>query len=164
MIVCVDVDYREQATVAGCVGFAEWASPAPAFELVHRIPGPAAAYRPGVLYQRELPCILAALGELPQPADMVVVDGYVWLHDGRKGLGAHLYHALAGAVPVVGVAKNRFRGAPAVEVRRGSSARPLYVTAAGVDPARASDGVRRMSGEHRIPDLLKLADRLARGG
>jgi deoxyribonuclease V len=63
---------------------------------------------------------------------------------------------------VVGVAKRPFRGAPALEVLRGASARPLYVTAIGIDAAHAADGVRRMHGAHRIPTLLTRVDRLCR--
>jgi hypothetical protein len=45
-----------------------------------------------------------------------------------------------------------------VPVVRGSSARPLFVTAAGMPAAGAADLVRRMAGRYRLPDALRRAD------
>ena len=124
-----------------------------------------APYRSGELYRRELPCLLAVLDQGP-PADVVVVDGYVWLDGERRpGLGAHLYRALGETVAVVGVAKTRFPGATlAQELRRGTSRSPLYVTAAGMEAAEAARHIAEMHGLHRIPTLLKRVDRLSRKG
>jgi len=47
-------------------------------------------------------------------------------------------------------------------VLRGDSRRPLYVTAAGLDPAAAALHVRSMHGPFRIPTLLKRVDQLCR--
>ena len=68
-----------------------------------------------------------------------MVDGYADRDPaGRPPLGAHA-HAEFG-VPVIGVAKSRFRTAThAVPVVRGSSMRPLFVTAAGMPAADAAD-------------------------
>ncbi len=64
---------------------------------------------------------------------------------------------------VFGVAKSRFVGAvDAVPVTRGRSSRPLFVTAAGMDPEEAAEKIRIMHGAYRIPTMLKLADRLCR--
>jgi deoxyribonuclease V len=95
---------------------------------------------------------------------LLVVDGYADLDpSGRPGLGAHA-HAEFG-IPVIGVAKSRFRTAThAVPVVRGSSVRPLFVTAAGMPRAEAADLVRRMTGRYRLPDALRRADTLARAG
>jgi deoxyribonuclease V len=41
---------------------------------------------------------------------------------------------------------------------RGSSARPLFITAAGMPAADAADLVRRMVGRYRLPDALRHAD------
>jgi len=94
---------------------------------------------------------------------LIVIDGYVDLDpSGRPGLGAHV-HAEFGT-PVIGVAKTRFRTAThAAQVLRGHSSRPLYVTAAGMTVAEAARVVSEMAGQFRLPDALKLADRLARG-
>jgi deoxyinosine 3'endonuclease (endonuclease V) len=95
---------------------------------------------------------------------LLVVDGYADLDPaGRPGLGAHA-HAESG-IQVIGVAKSRFRTAThAVPVVRGSTARPLFATAAGMPSPDAADLVRRMAGRYRPPDALRRADTLARTG
>jgi deoxyribonuclease V len=123
---------------------------------------PGAPYRPGEFFLREMPALRAvipAAGELA----LIVVDGYVDLDPaGRAGLGAHVRAEYG--VPVIGVAKTAFRTAThAVQVLRGQSRRPLYVTAAGLPVAEAALVVSEMAGRFRLPDALKLADRLARG-
>jgi deoxyribonuclease V len=121
------------------------------------------SYRPGQFYLRELPPLRAVLEDV-SGLGLLVVDGYADLDpDGRPGLGARA-HAEFG-IPVIGVAKSRFPTAThAVPVVRGSSARPLFVTAAGMPGADAADLVRRMAGRYRLPDALRLADTLARAG
>jgi deoxyribonuclease V len=100
-----------------------------------------APYQPGEFYRRELPPLRAVLDDLDDLGGLglLVVDGYADLDSaGRPGLGAHA-HAEFG-IPVIGVAKSRFRTAThAVPVLRGSSARPLFVTAAGMPAADAAD-------------------------
>ena len=120
-------------------------------------------YRPGEFYLRELPPLRAVLHGIPG-LGLLVIDGYADLDPGgTPGLGAHA-HAEFG-IPVIGVAKSRYRTAThAVPVLRGSSARPLFVTSAGMPRADAADLVRRMTGRHRLPDALRRADTLARAG
>jgi deoxyribonuclease V len=122
-------------------------------------PGP---YRSGEFYLRELPPLRAVLDGEAGLA-LIVIDGYVDLDpQGRPGLGAYV-HAEFGA-PVIGVAKTRFATAThAAQVRRGRSARPLYITAAGLTIADAARMVSEMAGPFRIPDALRGVDRLARG-
>lgn len=162
MIVCLDVDYREAEVVAAAVGFAAWTDERASLELVVTSDAPPAPYEPGRFYLRELPHLLGALALLSPAPDAIVIDGYVWLGPGRRGLGAHLYAAIGETTPILGVAKNAYAGADAIEVVRGTSARPLYVTAAGIDPTLAADHVRAMHGEHRIPTLLRRVDQLCR--
>jgi deoxyribonuclease V len=72
---------------------------------------------------------------------------------------------LRGGVPVIGVAKSAFRTAiHAVPILRGTSARPLFVTAAGMPRDDAADLIRHMAGSFRLPDALRLVDALARKG
>jgi deoxyribonuclease V len=120
-------------------------------------------YRSGEFYLRELPPLRAVLDGVIG-LGLLVVDGYVDLDPGgRPGLGAHAHAELC--IPVIGVAKSRYRTAThALPVQRGSSARPLFVTAAGMPAADAADLVRRMAGRYRIPDALRRADNLARRG
>ena len=129
-----------------------------------------AEYVSGEFYRRELLCLLAALEKVAQTPE-IIVDGYVWLgsdararlEKGKPGLGAKLFEALEGKVAVVGVAKTRYAGADALEVLRGSSASPLFVSAAGMDALEAAENVRRMHGPHRLPTLLTRVDHLCRG-
>jgi deoxyribonuclease V len=120
-------------------------------------------YQPGQFYLRELPPLRAVLDGLIGMR-LLVVDGYADLDpEGRPGLGAHAHAELD--VPVIGVAKSPFRTAThAVPVLRGTSARPLYVTAAGMTRTDAADLIRRMAGRYRLPDALRRADTLARYG
>jgi deoxyribonuclease V len=106
---------------------------------------PVPPYRPGEFSRRELPPLRAVLEDL-RGLGLLVIDGYADLDPGgRPGLGAHAHAAFG--VPVIGVAKSRFRAAThAVPVVRGSSVRPLLVTAAGMPAADAADLVRRMAG------------------
>jgi deoxyribonuclease V len=128
--------------------------------VVPRVP----PYRPGEFYLRELPPLRAVLDDLSEVVGLLVVDGYADLDpSGWPGLGAHA-HAEFG-IPVIGVAKSRFRTAThAVPVVRGSSVRPFFVTAAEMPRADAADLVRRMVGRYRLPDALRRADTLARTG
>ncbi|MFE6507831.1 endonuclease V [Nocardioides sp. NPDC057767] len=122
-----------------------------------------ADYLPGRFYQRELPAIEVVLENI-EPLDLLIVDGYVDLDpNGRAGLGRHVWDAgLAAAV--VGVAKTAFRSAThAIPVTRGEATKPLYITAAGMPTPEAADLIRNMAGTARLPDALRLVDRISRG-
>ena len=171
MLACVDVGYLEGTTIAGCVLFEAWTDERPVEKLLVRL-GPAAPYRSGEFYQRELPGILAVLARVGVPLHTVIVDGYVWLGGAQPGLGAHLFEALDRRVAVVGVAKTPWGGPPspegsadprrAIPLRRGRSEKPLHVTATGMDVLLAAALVAEMHGEHRIPTLLRAVDCLVR--
>jgi deoxyribonuclease V len=120
-----------------------------------------APYRPGEFYRRELPPLHAVLDGITG-LGLLVVDGYADLDPaGRPGLGAHAHAEFA--IPVIGVAKTPFATAThAIGVLRGTSARPLFVTAAGMPRADAAELVRHMAGRFRVPDALRRADQLAR--
>src|SRR5262245_20276219 len=164
-IVITDVAYRGEGrdgvACAAAVVTDRWDAQFP-LETHTALRTPIEDYVPGAFWQRELPCLLAVLDGLAPT--LVVVDGYVWLDDsGRRGLGAHLHDAIG--LPVVGVAKTAFQGSGhAAAVLRGGSARPLYVTAIGVDPLVAAERVAGMYGPYRIPTLLGVVDRLSRTG
>ena len=112
--------------------FGQWDDAVPLAEYTATFKG-VEPYVPGQFFKRELPCLLAVLEKVREPIDQIVVDGFVSLGD-KPGLGFHLWEALDRKVAVIGVAKNHFRYATPVEVVRGSSKRPLYVTAADIDP------------------------------
>lgn len=168
MIACLDVHYPARGAHAACVLIERWDDEVPAATSTEEI-ADVAPYEPGRFYLRELPCLLAVLATLPAPPEIVVVDGYVWLSSERRaGLGARLHEALGGDVPVIGAAKTIYRslaGSPLmIAAVRGASQAPLYVTAVGIAVEEAARHVRGMHGAHRIPTILALADRLARGG
>ena len=95
---------------------------------------------------------------------IIVIDGYVWLEENKIGLGGHLFAALNEKIPVVGVAKTRYKIHSKVrEVLRGNSNNPLYVSAIGVGVDEAAKNVKNMHGEFRLPTLLKQVDQICRG-
>jgi len=162
VIAVTDVHYRRARATAAVAVAAGWRDAAAAVE--HVVDAAIAApYTPGELYRRELPPLCAVLASLPELPSIVVVDGFAWLGPDRPGLGVHLHRALGGRAAVVGVAKSEFAGAGAIPVRRGSSARPLWVSAIGIDAELAAAEVAAMHGQHRLPTLIVRADHLARG-
>jgi len=166
MIACLDVDYRgEHVGVAACLVAQEFYSSAP-LNVYAATLSDIAPYESGAFYKRELPCLLAVLAKVREAIDYIVVDSYVWLDNERtrQGMGAHLYYALHERVPVIGVAKTYFEGTneAAVEVLRGQSRAPLFVSSIGVEVAWAAQQVRMMHGEHRLPTLLREVDQMCR--
>lgn len=163
MIVAVDVHYSKNDAVAVGVLFQNWADAEVLKEVVVSI-SPIAEYQPGEFYRRELPCVMALLDQLKVEPGYLIVDGHVYLDDSHKpGLGKHLYDALQGKVPVIGVAKRRFRDTPSDSaIFRGKSNRALYVTAAGLDRTAAKGFILQMHGRYRLPTMLRRADQLSR--
>jgi len=161
MIAFLDAHYTISLAVGACVIAEAWHSQTPVHSVTEQLPL-TSEYVPGELYLRELPVLLSVLRKVSQPIDIVVVDGYVELDADRHGLGRHLARELREPVTVVGVAKSEYRGAPAIPVLRGKSLRPLYVSAMGMPAEVAAESVRSMAGKHRIPELLRYVDRLAR--
>ncbi|MBI1251072.1 MAG: endonuclease V [Alphaproteobacteria bacterium] len=162
MIAIFDAAYGATRAAIACVEAQNWTDDQPSATSAFA-QSAAAPYEPGAFYKRELPLLLRALARLRARPEMLVIDGYVWLDaHGRPGLGAHLHRETD--IPVVGVAKTAFRDAQhfSTPVLRGASAKPLFVTAAGMDATHAAARVRAMHGNSRIPTLLKTADTLAR--
>lgn len=160
MIAVLDAAYGDEYAAAACVLAQSWDAAETASEhtVLQSVTSP---YQPGQFYKRELPLLLSVIPQLP--ITFAVVDGYASLGpDLTPGLGARLYGALSEKYPVVGIAKTVFKDTPAVEVLRGQSERPLYVTSIGIDAAVAANYVRQMHGDNRIPALVRRADQLAR--
>jgi deoxyribonuclease V len=168
-VLAVDVQYYDAHAKAAGVVFG-WIDDAPR-HVVTTVVSPIAEYVPGEFYRRELPCIMAILQQLRaenigvDQFGAIVVDGHVFTDDQlRPGLGAHLWSALDGLVPVIGVAKTAFHGnmKTVVEVFRGESSRPLFVSSVGVNADEAAALIEKMHGKNRFPTILKLVDSLAR--
>lgn len=122
-------------------------------------------YEPGAFYKRELPCIQAILNEAKdERIDLIIIDGYVYLGEYKPGLGDKLWQSINRSTPVIGVAKTSFSDADdnVIEVYRGESGKPLYVSAAGIGLEEAALIIKRMPGEFRIPTILKHLDVLTK--
>lgn len=173
MIVALDVGYADGPTGTSAqiavVAFADWTAVDTLHEVVAHVHD-IAPYVPGRLFERELPCLIAGLDALGGQAteaveaiEVIIVDANVRLDSaGSPGLGAYLHEHLENRIPVVGVAKNEYAGLDAQRVLRGDSARPLYVTAAGMDETVAAHFVQSMAGEFRLPAMLRRVDLLTR--
>ncbi len=159
----LDVHYRSDSAVAACVVFRDWQDGEPT-RLVRATVPAAGRYRAGAFYERELPCLTAVLEKASEEFDTIVIDGYVHLRpEVGQGLGVHLARALGCSSVIVGVAKNPLQVAERfVPIIRGRSAKPLFVSALGCPLDHAARSIQRMHGPHRIPTILKLADRHAR--
>jgi deoxyribonuclease V len=96
---------------------------------------------------------------------MIIIDGYVYLDDYNKyGLGGHLFESLNRKIPIIGVAKTNFvsNKENKVELLRGKSINPLFITSIGIDIEIAKRNISKMFGEYRIPKLLKELDKLTK--
>lgn len=164
MILAVDVYYEGETAKAVGVLF-NWKDAQPA-QVVNAHIGKVAPYEPGHFYKRELPCIEAILEQANMDnVEAIIVDGYVYASNTKAyGLGGHLYEAIVRSKPVIGVAKTPFKNneETCMEVQRGDSKKPLYISAIGIDLAEAAVEIAGMHGEFRIPTMLKELDRLTR--
>jgi len=160
MIACVDVNYRGNRTTTACILIADWLAEPPYEKLILR-GKTTAGYQSGEFFRRELPPLIEILKKISSPIDCVIVDGYVWLAEDRSpGLGGYLYRELGTVIPIIGVAKNRYRDEEfSSRVFRRGSNRPLYITAAGMKQKEAADHILTMYGPYRIPTALKEVDR-----
>lgn len=139
-------------------------------------------YVPGLLSFREIPVILAALEQLPALPDLILCDGQGYAHPRRFGIACHLGVILDRST--IGVAKSRLVGQHAepgpgrgdwtpltdgggivgAVLRTRARVRPLYVSAGHrITLATAIDWVMRCTRRYRLPEPVRMADRLASG-
>lgn len=163
MNLAIDIYYHEKG--ATCVGVLfEWTDDQPT-KVIKAYLDEVADYVPGEFYKRELPCVMAVIYQVKQhKINCIVLDSHVQLGDEQKGLGEYVYEAVNEAYPIIGVAKRGFYSNAdfVIEVKRGSSENPLFVSAIGIDLDEAADYILNMHGEFRIPTILKEVDRLGR--
>lgn len=169
MLLAIDVHYTQlkdntTAVVAGVL-FDDWSDEKPMDIYLSHIDH-VVEYESGQFYKRELPCILSLIKEHELKPECIVIDGYVHFgSEAQAGLGMYLYNALDKSIPIIGVAKNAFKALQNdtdIQVFRGTSAKPLYVTTVGMTQSEALAHIQSMHGDHRMPTLLKLADSLCR--
>ncbi|MBL6447824.1 endonuclease V [Fulvivirga sp. 29W222] len=165
MILAFDTYYRGDSAKTVAVAFEHWGAQEPS-KIYHEFIKGVKEYEPGQFYKRELPCILSLFQKIDiKQLEAIVVDGYVVLNDsGKPGLGGHLYERLDGEFPVIGVAKSNFAKLQTnkMEVCRGKSLNPLYITSKGIALIKAADHIRGMHGDFRMPALLKVLDQETR--
>ena len=137
-------------------------------------------YVPGLLSFRELPAVLAAFDRLRQPPDLLLCDGQGIAHPRRFGIAAHLGVLLDR--PTIGVGKSKLIGEhdPVGDVRGASvplrdhgqtigvvlrsrqHVRPIYISIGHrISLATAVEYVKRCLGRYRLPEPIRLADKLA---
>lgn len=161
-IACFDVYYHEGSAKASCIVF-KIEPQETILSHYNKIITPVSEYIPGEFYKRELPCLLGVYGEIKEKIDLAIVDGFVFLEKGKKGLGEYLYEALGERIPVMGVAKTFYKGCQNyLRVYRGNSNKPLFVSSIGVEQNYAADLIKTLAGANRIPAVLKMVDRLSR--
>lgn len=160
-ILAFDVHYKENTAKIVCAVFNDWKA-SKADEYIVKYLSDVAEYEPGSFYKRELPCLMEVLKDLDlSEISHIIIDGFVYLDDaGKKGLGAYLYDGLPIKPAIIGVAKSSFHNNTihVQAIKRGESNNPLFVTAVGMDLTEAADKIKNMTGNYRMPDLLKEVD------
>ena len=121
----------------------------------------------GELDLRALPWLVQLLDAHRLQPEVIVFDGFVHL-DAQEtpGLGRRLHDTLGGRTAVIGVSKSLFKGSETPDqfcVFREDETPALVVTCAGIDLGAAKARVRTMHGRKRVPTLMKLAARIAKG-
>ena len=164
MKLAVGVHYLGDGALAAGVAFDEWDAPEASRTFTSRVAhvDKPARGKPDLC---ELPCLVQLLRDHALEPDVIVIDGPVHLDAAETpGLGRTLFDALGGRTAIIGVSTRSMPGMPAqFEVYREEEARPLIVTCVGVDLGAAKVRIRTMHGKRRIPTLLKLVARIARG-
>ncbi len=163
MKLVVAVHFEGAQATAAAAAFDAWDAAEPMKTYVSPIDHVDKAAR-GELDLREVACVMQLLREHSLAPELIVIDGFVHLDaDETPGVGQHLYQALGGTVPIVGVSKKRLPGlSTQFEVLREDEAPPLVVTCAGIDIGAAKVRLRSMHGRKRVPTLMKLVARLAK--
>jgi len=137
-------------------------------------------YIAGYLAYREFPAIRAAMSELREPPDVLLVDGHGRLHPARFGFAC--FAGLRLNLPTVGVAKRALHGEPRLHISCTTGAvpltiagelsgyawtppqatRPIYVSVGHRISLESALRLVQRSTIGRLPEPLRLADREAR--
>lgn len=167
MKLAVDTYYYSD-TLALTVGvlFNRWTDDEPA-EIISSICTKFSSYIPGEFYKRELPCVLGLLEKVDlDKVETIIVDGFLRLrfNDGteKDGLGKKLFDALnMPGLKIIGLAKSDFCRTDEISASllRGSAVNPLWVQGIGLPDNVAAGNIKMMSGESRLPRLLKILDK-----
>jgi deoxyribonuclease V len=164
MVLSLDVHYRnDKAKIVGVLF--EWddiSSKKIIIECIDKVE----EYSPGEFYKRELPCLLKIIEKVDlTKIEAIIIDGYVFVDNNWKyGLGGILWGKLDKKVPIIGVAKTSFfkNKETVKELIRGNSKKPLYVSTIDYPIDKAIDNLKKMSGEFRMPTILKQMDTITK--
>jgi deoxyribonuclease V len=138
-------------------------------------------YVPGLLSFREIPALALAFERLAATPDLLLADGQGIAHPRRFGFASHL--GLLAGLPTIGCAKSRLCGEasePGLErgsmtdlidkgervgllVRTKTGVKPMYVSVGHmISLDAAAEWTLRLAPTHRLPEPLRLADRLSK--
>lgn len=139
-------------------------------------------YVPGLLSFREIPALSVAFERLSRQPDLLLVDGHGLAHPRRFGLASHL--GLLAGVPTIGCAKSRLCGEATepdlarsacselvdgdevigLVVRTKARVKPVFVSVGHrIGLGAAAEWVLRLAPTHRLPEPIRIADRLSKG-
>jgi len=165
MKLAVGVHDLDVGAIVAAVAFDEWDAAEASRTFTSRV-APVGSPVRGARGAAELAGVLQLLREHALEPELIVIDGPVHLDAAEKpAWGRQLFDALGGRSAVIGISTRTMPGLPQqFEVWREEEARPLIVTCIGIDLGAAKVRVRTMHGRRRVPTLMKLAARLARGG
>lgn len=138
-------------------------------------------YVPGLLSFREIPALSLVFERLAAKPDLLLADGQGIAHPRRFGLASHV--GLLAGISTIGCAKSRLcgeaaepaaeRGATCDLIDKGERVGAVVRTKSGVKPMFVSVGHKisieaavewtlRLAPTHRLPEPLRLADRLSK--
>lgn len=138
-------------------------------------------YVPGLLSFREIPALTLAFEQLTATPDLLLADGQGVAHPRRFGLASHL--GLLAGIPTIGCAKSRLCGEAAepgeergsmtdlidhgerigLVVRTKTRVKPMYVSVGHmIGLEAAAEWALRLAPTHRLPEPLRIADRLSK--
>lgn len=161
MKLIIDVSYQSNKAKVVSGFFENWEDEQ-LLKMTEKIVNNIQEYIPGEFYKRELPCIIEFLNEYDlKELEFIIIDGFTFLNDdNKKGLGAYLFENLNKNIPIIGIAKTKFHNNTknVIEIFRGESKKPLYISSIGFDVIKAAASIKKMHGNFRLPHLVKLVD------
>jgi deoxyribonuclease V len=164
MVLSLDVHYRnDKAKIVGVLF--EWddiSTKKIIIECIDKVE----EYVSGEFYKRELPCLLKIIEKVDLlELEVIIIDGYIFIDNNFKyGLGGILWEKLDRKIPIIGVAKTSFfsNKETVKELIRGNSKKPLYISTIDYPIDKAMENLKKMSGEYRLPTILKQMDTITK--
>ena len=166
MKLVMDVHIEGDAARVAAVAFDDWAAAEGSRNYALRIEHVEKPAK-GELDLRALPWLVQLLDAHRLQPEVIVLDGFVHV-DAQEtpGLGRRLHDTLGGRTAVIGVSKSVFKGTDTPDqfcIFREDETPALVITSAGIDLGAAKARIRAMHGRKRVPTLMKLAARIAKG-